>query len=120
MLNQNNLILDKLVSLNSNIIYIVTLNLLGNIISEHSRDTTLKNVGIDSITSKFRKIITATSLINFDNIKFLMYEEDNIKHAIINYQEMSMILGFSKNTPIANVLHIIGEFMREQKLYAGP
>jgi hypothetical protein len=119
MRNQN-LILERLVSLNDNITYIVTLNLLGNIISHHFRDTTLKNIDIDRIASKFRKIMIATSLINFDNIKFLMYEEDNLKHVIINIQEMSMIVGFSKNTPISDVLHIIGELIKEQMLYGGP
>ena len=119
MLNQNNLVLNRLVSLNNNITYIITLNLLGDIISRHYRDTAPENGGINKIASKFRKITTATSLLNFDNIKFLMYEEDDLKHVIINLQETSMIVGFSKNTPISDVLPIIGEFMREQKLYAG-
>lgn len=120
MLNQNNLVLNRLVSLNNNISYIITLNLLGDIISQHYRDTAPENICIDKIASKFRKITIATSLLNFDNIKFLMYEEDDLKHVIINLQETSMIIGFSKHAPISDVLHILGEFTLTRKLYAGP
>lgn len=118
MLNQNNLVPNRLVSLNNNISYIITLNLLGDIISQHHNDTAPENAGVDNIASKFRKITTATSLLNFDNIKFLMYEEDDLKHVILNFKETSMIIGFSKNATLSDVLHILGEFTR--KLYAGP
>lgn len=119
MPNQNNLILNRIVSLNNKITYIVTLNLLGDIISQHYKDTTLENFGIDKVVSKFRKITTATSLLNFDNIKFLMYEENSLKHVIINLQETSIIIGLGTNTTISDVLYIIGEFMREHRLHVG-
>ena len=112
------MILNRLISLNNNITYIVILNLFGDIISQYYRDTTL-NVGIDKVASKFRKITTATSLLNFDNIKFLMYEENNLNHVIINLQEMSIIIGLGTNTTISDVLYIIGEFMREHQLHVG-
>lgn len=122
MLNQNNMMLNRLVSSNNNISYIVTMNLLGDIISKYYKDTFLEQKDIDRIGSKFRRIATATSLLNFDNIKFLMYEEDNLKHVIINNQELSIIVGFSSDTSISDLLHILGEFMsmRENQLDAGP
>ncbi len=113
MLNQNNVIFNRLISINNNISYIVTLNLLGDIIHQHYNDTVLDNNGIDKIMSKFKRIEIATSLLNFDNIKFLMYEEDNLKHVIINTQEMSIIIGLSAYTTISEVLYIISEFIRE-------
>lgn len=119
MLNQNNLKFNRLVSLNSNISYIVTVNLLGDIISQHYRDTTLENIDIDKIAGKFRKITTAASLLNFDNVRFLMYEENNLNHVIINIQEISIIIGFGTNTTISDVLYVIDEFMKEHQLHAG-
>lgn len=122
MLNQNNMMLNRLVSLNKNISYIVTMNLLGDIISKYYKDTILEKKDIDKIGSKFRRIATATSLLNFDNIKFLMYEEDNLKHVIINNQELSIIVGLSSDTSISDFLHILGEFMnmRENQLDTRP
>jgi hypothetical protein len=118
MLNQNNLKFNRLVSLNSNISYIVTVNLLGDI-SQHYRDTTLENIDIDKIAGKFRKITTAASLLNFDNVRFLMYEENNLNHVIINIQEISIIIGFGTNTTISDVLYVVDEFMKEHRLHAG-
>jgi hypothetical protein len=109
---------NRLVSLNSNISYIVTVNLLGDI-SQHYRDTTLENIDIDKIAGKFRKITTAASLLNFDNVRFLMYEENNLNHVIINIQEISIIIGFGTNTTISDVLYVVDEFMKEHRLHAG-
>jgi uncharacterized membrane protein YkgB len=116
------MMLNRLVSLNKNISYIVTMNLLGDIISKYYKDTILEKKDIDKIGSKFRRIATATSLLNFDNIKFLMYEEDNLKHVIINNQELSIIVGLSSDTSISDFLHILGEFMnmRENQLDTRP
>jgi hypothetical protein len=116
------MMLNRLVSLNKNISYIVTMNLLGDIISKYYKDTILEKKDIDKIGSKFRRIATATSLLNFDNIKFLMYEEDNLKHVIINNQELSIIVGLSSDTSISDFLHILGKFMsmRENQLDSGP
>jgi hypothetical protein len=115
MLNQNNLILNKLVSLNNKIPYIITLNLVGDVVSVHCRDTVLQNIGIEKIMSNFTRIVTATSLLNFDNVKFLMYEEDNRKHVIINLQETSIIIGLIRETTVSDVLLIIGEFLRARQ-----
>ena len=98
------------------------MNLLGDIISKYYKDSFLEQKDIERIGSKFRRIATATSLLNFDNIKFLMYEEDNLKHVIINNQELSIIVGLSTDTSIPDLLHILGEFMsmRENPLDARP
>ena len=114
MLNQNNSVINKVESLNSNISYLVTLNLMGDIIYEHYRDgaETADRVNEKSMNG-IRRIITATSLLNFDNVKFLMYEEDNHKIIIINFQETSMIIGLNKDASASDVFDILREIVRQ-------
>ena len=116
MLNQNNVTLDKLVSLNKHISYIITLNLLGDVISQHYSDSVVQNKGTEKITSDFSRIVTATSLLNFDNVKFLMYEKEKLKNVIINLQETSVIIGLSDDASVSDVLDILSEFMRIARL----
>jgi hypothetical protein len=47
--------------------------------------------------------------LNFDDVKFLMYEEDNHKSVIINLQETSVVIGFRKDASVSDVLGILNE-----------
>ena len=111
MLSQNNALLDKLESLNNNISYVVTLSLMGDIIYEHYRDTAATDRDIEKIMNGIRRIITATSILNFDDVKFLMYEEDNHKSVIINLQETSIVIGLGKDASVSDVLGILREIV---------
>jgi hypothetical protein len=93
--------------------YVVTLNLMGDIIYEHYMDTGVTNMDSKKIMSDLGKIITATSLLSFDNVKFLMYEEDNHKRIIVNFQEISMIIGLNKEASVSDVLDILSEIVRQ-------
>lgn len=111
MLNQNNTVINKVESLNNNISYLVTLNLMGDIIYEHYRDGAEADRVNQKSMNGIRRIITATSLLNFDNVKFLMYEEDNHKIIIINFQETSMIIGLNKDASASDVFDILREIV---------
>jgi len=113
MLNQNSTIIDKLESLNSNISYVVTLNLMGDITYEHYRDIAAPDGDSEKIMNGIRRIITATSLLNFDNVKFLMYEENNHKNVIINFQETSVVIGLSKHASVSDVLGVLSEIFSQ-------
>lgn len=93
--------------------YVVTLNLMGDIIYEHYIDTGVTNMDSKKIKGDLGKIITATSLLSFDNVKFLMYEEDNHKRIIVNFQEISMIIGLNKEASISDVLDILSEIVQQ-------
>jgi hypothetical protein len=94
--------------------YVVTLNLMGDIIYERYLDTGVTNMDSKKIMrSDLGKIITATSLLSFDNVKFLMYEEDNHKRVIVNFQEISMIIGLNKEASVSDVLDILSEIVRQ-------
>ncbi len=110
MINQNNIILEELVSLNNNISYVITLDLVGEIVSQHYRDAHITNKASDKIISGFKRVVTAASLLNFDNVKFLMYEEDNIKNIIINFQETSLIIGLTDSS-LSDVVGILAIFL---------
>ena len=113
MLNQNSSLIDKLESLKSNISYVVTLNLMGDIIHEHYRDIIVSDLDSEKIMNGIRRIITATSLLNFDNVKFLMYEENNHKNVIINFQETSVVIGLSNDASVSDVLGILSEIFSQ-------
>ncbi|MGH9985387.1 MAG: hypothetical protein ACRD8W_15710, partial [Nitrososphaeraceae archaeon] len=111
MLNQNSSLIDKLESLKSNISYVVTLNLMGEIIHEHYRDIIETDLDSEKIMNGIRRIITVTSLLNFDNVKFLMFEENDHKNIIINLQETSVVICLSKDASVSDVLGILNEIV---------
>jgi|GEM_PF-1099228 len=113
MLNQKSSLIDKLESLKSNISYIVTLNLMGDIIYEHYMDIDVTDLEGEKIMNGVRRIITATSLLNFDNVKFLMYEGNNHKNVIINFQETSVVIGLSKHASVSDVLGVLSEIFSQ-------
>ncbi len=82
---------------------------MGDIIYEHYMDIDVTDLDGEKIMNGVRRIITATSLLNFDNVKFLMYEENNHKNVIINFQEISVVIGLSKDASVSDVLGILSE-----------
>ena len=88
---------------------------MGDIIYEHYRDTSATNRDSEKIMNGIRRIIIATSILNFDDVKFLMYEEDNHKSVIINLQETSIVIGFSKDASVSDVLGILNETVKQHK-----
>ena len=113
MLNQINTLVNKLESLKNNISYVVTLNLMGEIIYEHYRDIITKDVDSEKIMNGVQRIITATSLLNYDNVKFLMYEEDSHKNIIINVEESSVVIGLCKCASESDVMSILSEVLSQ-------
>lgn len=113
MLNQNSPIINKLESLNNNISYLVTLNLMGDVIYQyHNNIAATTHKDNQKIMNSIRRITTATSLLNFDNVKFLMYEEDGHKIILINHEEISMIIGLDDGASVFDVLDILNEITR--------
>jgi hypothetical protein len=86
---------------------------MGDIIYEHYRDIDVTDLDGEKIMNGVRRIITATSLLNFDNVKFLMYEENNHKNVIINFQETSVIIGLGKDASESDVLGILSEIFSQ-------
>ena len=86
---------------------------MGDIIYEHYRDIDVTDLDGEKIMNGVRRIITATSLLNFDNVKFLMYEENNYKNVIINFQETSVIIGLGKDASVSDVLGILSEIFSQ-------
>jgi hypothetical protein len=114
MLNQKSAIITKLESLRHNSIsHIVTLNLMGDIIYEHHRSITKEENTNEKITKSIRKIMNATSLLNFDDVKFLMYEEDDQKFILANFAETSIIIGFKKDTSSSDLLDILHQIVEQ-------
>jgi hypothetical protein len=116
MLNQNDSLIDRLESLINNISYVVTLNLMGEIVSEHYRDNITKDMDGEKILKGIRKIVTTASLLNFDNVKFLMYEENNHKNLIINVHETSVIIGLCKYASEAVALSVLSKVLSQTAL----
>ena len=115
MLNQNSALINKLEALNNNISYVVTLNLMGDIIYQHYKSIAATHRDNEKIMKSIRRITTATSLLNFDNVRFLMYEEDTHKIIIVNYEETSMIIGLENSASMFDVLDILNEITKQYR-----
>jgi hypothetical protein len=116
MLNQHSYLINKLESFMNDISYVVTLNLMGEITSELRRGPDEKDADTKVIMSNIGRIITATSLLNFDNVKFLMYEENNRKVIIVNIHESSLVIGLNKYATESNAIRILGEVLNQVAL----
>jgi len=86
---------------------------MGDIIYEHYMDIDVTDLEGEKIMNGVRRIITATSLLNFDNVKFLMYEGNNHKNVIINFQETSVVIGLSKHASVSDVLGVLSEIFSQ-------
>ena len=114
MLNQKSAIITKLESLrNNSISHIVTLNLMGDIIYENYMNITKGERVNEKISKSIKRMINATSLLNFDDVKFLMYEEDRQKFILANFAETSIIIGFKKDTSSSDLLDILRQIVEQ-------
>ena len=86
---------------------------MGDIIYQHYRNIAATHRNNERIMNSIRRITTATSLLNFDNVRFLMYEDNTHKIIIVNHEETSMIIGLENNASMFDVLDILKEIARQ-------
>jgi hypothetical protein len=104
---------DRLFTLNDKIIYLAVINIYGEVVKQYTRSSTVNSPKEEAAT-QFHHIAVATSILTFENIKFMLLEKSNMKIAIINVDEDSLIIGIDKNASwldIADIFNLLPDLM---------
>lgn len=100
-----------LFTLNDKISYLVVINICGEVVSQYNRGSNINSPLREEAADQLHQIAVATSNLTFENIKFMLLEKPNMKIAIINIDEDSLIVGIDKNanwTEISEISNLIG------------
>jgi hypothetical protein len=104
---------DKLFTLNDKIIYLAVINIYGEVVKQYTRNWTV-NSPKEEAANQLHHIAVATSILTFENIKFMLLEKSNMKIVIINVDEDSLIIGIDKNASwldIADIFNLLTDLM---------
>lgn len=70
----------------------------------------IKNTDLDgteeNLVEQFRNITLATSIMTFEDIKFILLDKGHSKMLIVNINEETIILGIDKQATWTNILDI--------------
>ncbi len=102
---------NTLFTLNDKISYLSVINIYGEVISQYNRGSNVNSPMEEESANQLRHIAVATSNLIFENIKFMLLEKPNMKIAIINVEEDSLIVGIDKNaswTEISEIFNLTG------------
>ena len=97
---------STLFTLNDKISYLVVINIYGEVISQYNRGSNVNSPMEEESANQLRHIAVATSNLIFENIKFMLLEKPNMKIAIINVEEDSLIVGIDKNASWTEISEI--------------
>lgn len=86
---------NSLFALNEKISYIVIINIFGEVINQYNKNSNIHEVSKET-SDQFHNIAFATSILTFENIKFMLLEKQDLKIIIINLNHDSIIIGIDK------------------------
>lgn len=91
-----------LFEINEKIWYIAVVDIFGKVIEQYSGnlDTFISKVDVNN---QLQNIAFATNGLSFENVKLMLLEKNNIKIAIINLNEDSIIIGIDKSATWSDV-----------------
>ena len=89
--------------LNNKILYLVVINIYGEVISRYSRGSIIDASLEKESTNQLNHISIATSNLTFENVKFMLLDKSNMKIVIINLDEVSLVIGIDKNASWAEI-----------------
>jgi len=91
-----------LFEINEKILYIAVVDIFGKVIEQYSGnlDTFISKA---EVNNQLRNIAFATNGLSFENVKLMLLEKNNIKIAIINLNEDSIIIGIDKSATWSDV-----------------
>lgn len=96
--------------LNDKISYLAVINIYGEVVKRYNRSANV-NTPDEEAASQLHHIAVATSILTFENIKFMLLEKPNMKIAIININEDSIVVGIDKNASwldISDIFNLTG------------
>jgi hypothetical protein len=99
--------LDSLFVLNEKIRYVALINIFGEVVTQYNKNSTINPISREEISNQFHNIAFATSILTFENIKFMLLEKYDIRIAIINLNEDSLMIGIDKEATWSDILNIL-------------
>lgn len=82
--------------------FIVVLDIFGKVVKHYDKHSETFFT-VEEATSKFHDIAFATSMLTFENIKFMLLEKNDLKIVVINLNEDSLIIGIDKNATWSDI-----------------
>ena len=98
---------DDVLSLN-NAHTIAVINLYGELVYQNTRGSTA--ISGDKIQEQFRKLSFSTSILAFENIKFMLTELDDMKAVVFNTNENSIIIGMNEKAVWNDISAVLNYF----------
>jgi hypothetical protein len=90
---------------------LAVINIYGEVINQYNRGSNVDSPMKAEAANQLHHIAFATSNLAFENIKFMLLEKPNMKIAIINIEEDSLIVGIDKDaswTEISEIFNLTG------------
>ncbi len=99
---------NEAVSLNGHIRTVAVINLFGDLVYHNAH----KSVGVASAETReqFRRLSSSISMLTFENIKFILMEQDYMKTILINAGETSIMIGMDEKAAWKDVLSVLDYF----------
>ena len=99
--------LDSLLVLSEEIRFIAVINIFGEVVRQYNKNLAINPITREEISNQFHNIAFATSVLTLENIKFMLLEKYDLKIAIINLNEDSLMIGIDKEATWPDVLDIL-------------
>ncbi len=99
---------DDIFSLSENICAIAVINLYGELVYQNMHESA--DISGDEIQEQFRKLSFSTSVIAFENVKFMLVEINDIKTVVVNTNENSIIIGMDEKSVWGDISMVLNYF----------
>lgn len=112
MPNQQTVLYSKMagdiLSLSGNIRSIAIINLYGELVYQNMHESA--GISGDEIQEQFRKLSFSTSVLAFENVKFMLVEMNDIKTVVVNTNENSIIIGMDEKSVWGDISMVLDYF----------
>ncbi|MEM3159455.1 MAG: hypothetical protein QXJ74_01595 [Nitrososphaera sp.] len=96
---------DGLFSANDKVRYVAVVNMFGEVTQCFARSP---HPPQGEISRKFQRVAFAINALAFENVRFMLLNEDDLVLLIVNLGEDTLVVGMDKNTPWPKISAIIG------------
>jgi hypothetical protein len=103
--------LKSLLELSDEIRFIAVINIFGEVVNQYTKSLATNPISREEISNQYHNIAFATSALTLENIKFMLLEKYFFKIAVINLNEVSLMIGIEKEATWPDILDIIRYIM---------
>jgi hypothetical protein len=112
--------LESLLVLSDEIRFIAVINIFGEVVKQYNNNLAINPISREEISNQYHNVAFATSVLTLENIKFILLEKYDFKIAIINLNEVSLMIGIEKEATWPDILDILRYIMDLMPLTPSP